>query len=227
MEFSTWLDTEVDHALYPILSPIISLVMIAINARCISLNVLNSDQSVTQTVCQACLPFFEKPILSGPDYLLQHISVYKELLEAFGTSNYVFTQQDIKLGRECIAKLELLLKKCSSDDTSKDVSDKATVSISLAQIRLRESPKFDPVEHAPKSGKAVSRIGAVDREQLITYAGKKLKALKNDLDSVMMEFSHEDVQDLLSCIGKMCVCVCIHVCTYYVVCSILACMCML
>ena len=227
MEFSTWLDTEVDHALYPILSPIISLVMIAINARCISLNVLNSDQSVTQTVCQACLPFFEKPILSGPDYLLQHISVYKELLEAFGTSNYVFTQQDIKLGRECIAKLELLLKKCPSDDTSKDVSDKATVSISLAQIRLRESPKFDPVEHAPKSGKAISRIGAVDREQLITYAGKKLKALKNDLDSVMMEFSHEDVQDLLSCIGKMCVCVCIHVCTYYVVCSILACMCML
>ena len=53
----------------------------------------------------------------------------------------------------------------------------------------------------------------LNREQLITYAGKKLKALKNDLDSVMMEFSHEDVQDLLSCIGKMCVCVytCMHI----------------
>ena len=223
MEFSTWLDTEVDHALYPILSPIISLVMIAINARCISLNVLNSDQSVTQTTCQACLPFFERPILSGPDYLLQHISVYKELLEAFGTSNYVFTQQDIKFGRECITKLEALLKKCPTDDNSKEVSDKAIISISLAQIRLSESPKFDPVLHAPKSGKAISRIGTVDREQLKTYAGEKLKALKNDLDSVMMEFSYEDVQDLLSCIGKMylcaicgcacmCVCVCVCVC---------------
>ena len=214
MDFSTWLDTEVDHALYRILSPIISLVMIAINARCISLNVLNSDQCVTQITCQACLPFFEKPILSGPDYLLQHISVYKELLEAFGTSNYIFTQQDIKFGRECIAKLETLLKHCPTDDNSKDVSDKAAISISLAHIRLQESPKVDPVEHAPKSGKAVSRIGAVDHEQLKAYAGKKLEALKNDLDSVMMEFSYEDVQDLLSCIGKrcVCVCVCVHVC---------------
>ena len=211
MEFSTWLDTEVDHALYPILSPIISLIMIAINARCISLNVLNSDQSVTQTTCQASLPFFEKPILSGPDYLLQHISVYKELLEAFGTSNYVFTQQDIKFGQECITKLESLLKKCPTDDNAKDVSDKAIISISLAQIRLQERPKFDPVEHAPKSGKAVSRIVAADHEKLKTYVRKKLEALRIDLDSVMMEFSHEDVQDLLSCIGKMCVCVCVYV----------------
>ena len=202
MEFSTWLDTEVDHALYPILSPIMSLVMIAINARCISLNVLNSDQSVTQITCQACLPFFEKSILSGLDYLLQHIAVYKELLEAFSTSNYVFRQQDIEFGRECIAKLEVLLKRCPTDDISKDVSDKATVSISLAQIRLQESPKYDPVEHAPNSGKAVSRIGAMDHEHLKTYAGKKLEALKKDVDSVMMEYSHEDVQDLLSCIGK-------------------------
>ena len=211
-DFSTWLDTEIDHALYPILSPIISLVMIAINARCISLNVLNSDQSVTQTTCRACLSFFEKPILSGSDYLLQHIAVYKELLEAFGTSNYVFTRQDIKFGQDCITKLESLLKRCPSDEVSKDVSDKAAVSISLAQIRLQESPKFDPVEHAPKSGKAVSRIGAVDRDHLKEYAGKKLEALKNDLNSVMMEFSHEDVQDLLSCIGKTRVCVCVYVC---------------
>lgn len=70
IEFSIWLDTAVDHALYPIVSPIMSLAMIAVSARCISLNVLNSDQHVVQVICQACLPFFQKPVLSGPNYIV-------------------------------------------------------------------------------------------------------------------------------------------------------------
>ena len=202
IEFSNWLDTEVDHALYRIVSPIISLIMIAVNARCISLNLLNSDQSVVQIISKACLTFFEKPILSNPDYLLQHISVYKELLEAFGTSNYAFTKLEISFGHECIKKLEALLKQCPNDENSKDPCDKAMISIALAQIRLGESPKVDPVDYAPNSGKALSRIGIVDPDQLKIYAQKKLEALRQDLDSVMMEFSYEDIQDLLSCIGK-------------------------
>lgn len=204
IEFSNWLDTEVDSALYCIISPIISLMMIAINARCISLNLLNSDQSVVQTISKACLVFFERPILSHPDYLLQHISVYKELLEAFGTSNYSFTKAEEAFGRECIKKLESLLKQCPNDEYSKDPCDKAMVSIALAQIRLGDSPQVDPVDYAPESGKAISRIGISDPEQLKTYVQDKVEALKHDLDSVMMEFSYRDIQDLLSCIGKIC-----------------------
>ncbi len=211
MEFSNWLDTEVDHTLYPIVSSIMSLIMIAVNARCISLNLLNSDQSVVQIICKACLSFFEKPILSNPDlYLLQHISVYKELLEAFGTSNYAFTKQEINFGHECIKRLEILLKQCPNDENSKDPCDKAMVSIALAQIRLGENPKIDPVDYAPNSGKAINRIGMMDPERLKTYAQEKMEALKQDLDSVMMEFSYRDIEDLLSCIGKTIVCV--HVC---------------
>jgi len=217
-EFSTWLDTAVDHTLYPIVRPIMSLIMIAVNARCISLNVLNSEPPVTQVSCQACLPFFENSILSAPDYILQHIAVYKELLESYGISNYIFTKQEVRFGEDCIQKLEALLKQCPVDGYSKDVCDRAMVSIALARIRLGENPGFDPVAYAPESGKAVSRIGKVDPEKLKVYVRNKQEILKSVLEipienteSALMESSYEDTQDLLCCTSKSyyvsCMCV--------------------
>lgn len=64
-EFATWLHTSVDPILYPVICPIISLAVIAVAVRSISLNVVNSDQHANQVTCQACLPFFEKSILSS------------------------------------------------------------------------------------------------------------------------------------------------------------------
>jgi len=232
-EFSIWLDTAVDHALYPIVSPIMSLAMIAVNARCISLNVLNSDQHVVQVICQACLPFFQKPVLSGPNYIVQHIALYKELLESYGTSNYPFTEQEIEFGRGWIKKLEALLKQCPVDEYSKEGCDKAMVSIALARIRLGENPGFDPVKYASKSGKAVSRVGRKDPEKLKAYVQKKQKWLT---ELALMEFSYEDAEDLLCCTGKCghahvvcectCVCVCVCMCVLCVSCvSVCMCVC--
>lgn len=208
-EFSLWLDMEVDHALYPIIRPLMCLIVIGAVARCISLNVLNSEQHVTQVTCQACLPFFEASLLSTPEYMEQHIGIYKELLESYGTSNFVFTDEEIQFGKQSITKLEALLECCPTSKHTKTVNEKAMISIALAQIRLGQSPGFDPVAFAAESGKAVSRAGKTEPEKLRAYVRKKQQFLKNALEvppdtvgSTLMEFTYEDIQDLLWCIGK-------------------------
>ena len=203
-EFAIWLDVDVDHILYPIVCPIMSLVIMAVTARCISLNVLNTNQPVTLISCQACLPFFEKSLLSTAVYSMQLIALYKELLEAFGGSNFKFTSQEEKFGNECIKKLEALLPAQSPTDAdSKDVYERAMISIALGRLRLGQSPGFDPVAYAPESGKAISRS---DPEKLKAYVKEKQELLKGDLElkegTHLMEGAYEDMQDLLFCIGK-------------------------
>ena len=208
-EFATWFDASVDHSLFPILQPIVSLVSLAISARCISLNMLNVEQHITLITCRACLPFFEKAPLTTQVYLLQHLALYKELLEAFGTINYKMSAIEIRFGEEAMKATEKLIEKCPLDEVSMEVREKATVSISLAQIRLRQTPKYDPVQFAPESGKAISRIGKKSPEKLKSYVLKKMDSLRAVLavppdapEEKMGEDSYEDMQDLASCIGK-------------------------
>ena len=209
-EFSVWLDLEVDHALYPIIRPLMCLILIGVVACCISLNVLNSEQHVMQVSCQACLPFFEVSLLSTPEYMEQHVGIYKELLESYSTSNFVFTNEEIQFGKQCITKLEALLERCPTNKYTKEVIEKAMVSIALARIRLGQSPGFDPVSYAPGSGKAVSQVGKTEPEKLRAYVREKQELLKSALEvppdtvgSTLMEFTYEDIQDLLCCIGKI------------------------
>ena len=207
--FATWLDTSVDHSLYPILQPIFSLAALAVVSRCISLNVFNSDQPVTLISCRACLPFFNTAPLTTPVYLLQHLSLYKELLEAFGMINYKMTTEEIQYGKQAIEATERLIEQCPLDVVSVEVREKATVSISLAQIRLRQTPKYDPIQYAPGSGKAMSRLDKNSPEELKAYVLKKMESLSDvlavspdDPEEKMGEDSYEDMQDLASCVGK-------------------------
>lgn len=213
--FATWLDTSVDHSLYPILQPIFSLAALAIVSRCISLNIFNVDQPVTLTSCRACLPFFETAPLTSPVYLLQHVSLYKELLEAFGLINYKMSAEEIQYVEEAIKATEKLIKQCPLDEVSTEVCEKATVSISLAQIRLRRTPKYDPIQYAPKSGKAMSKLDKNSHDEIKAYVFKKMESLHDvlavspdDFGEKMGEDSYEDMQDLSSCVGKL---LCRHV----------------
>ena len=91
----SWLDTDVDHLLYSIISPLVGIAILAIMCRCISLNVLCSEQSVNIAYCRACILFFGgMSVLSGKEFIPLLLGIYKELLEAYGTSAYKFTKKD-------------------------------------------------------------------------------------------------------------------------------------
>lgn len=96
-EFATWLSTFIDPILYPVICPIISLAVITVIVRSISLNAVNSDQHANQVACQACLPFFEKSILSSEQYAEQLLGIYKEFLEAWASLAVEFTTEEFHL----------------------------------------------------------------------------------------------------------------------------------
>ena len=217
-EFTTWLDTTVDHALYPIIRPIFSLVVLAIGARCISLNVLCTEQHVVQVSCRACLPFLEISPLSSEEYLEQHLGIYKELLEACTTSNWRFTEEEIVFVEESIAKLEMLLTKFDGTKHHTEFYEKAMVSIGLAKIRLRQNPGFDPALYAPTSGRAISQAEKKP-EEVKAYAKEKHSMIQSVLDTsaAIPEETTIDIQDLLWSIGKYTVCI-VYVCLFTFVC---------
>jgi hypothetical protein len=202
-EFTTWLDTSVDHALYPIISPILSLILLAIGARCISLNFLNTDQHTVQVNSKICLPFFEKAPLTSEDHFEQHLGVYKEYLEACGTSNWRLTDEEITHIKASILKVEALLTKFDSSKHEREVYEKVMVSIGLARIRLSENPGFDVYQYAPDSGIAVSKQDK-EPDELKLYVKEKIDMVMSVLDTEapVPEETAEDVQDLLWTIGK-------------------------
>lgn len=200
-EFVAWLDLSVDHTLYPILRPVISLAMMAVGARCISLNVINTEQHTVQVSCRACLPFFEKSLLSSAEYFEQHVGMYKELLEAFAMCNFRLTSKENLLFEQLTTKLEALLKNFDPTKHDKEIYDKAMVSVGLARIRLKQNLSFHPASYAPECGQTISRVA--EKEEMKAYVKEKQLMIQSvvDVQAAVPEVTAIDIQDLLWCIG--------------------------
>ena len=203
-EFATWLHTSVDPILNPIVCPIISLAVIAVTVRSISLNAVNSDQHVNQVACRACLPFFENSVLSSERYAEQLLGIYKELLEAWSLTSVKFTTEEVSFVEQSIKKVEEYVKRCPKQLES--YKETVMVSIALARIRLGKEPGFDPVSYAPEHGKAVSRMVESSPDELTAYVKGRFEhleeAVRAPLGCPLMPFVAQDAQDVLFCIGK-------------------------
>ena len=201
-EFATWLHTSVDPILYPIICPIISLAMIAVTVRNITLNAINSDQHVNQVACQACLPFFEKSVLSE-QHSEQLLGIYKEFLEAWSMIPVAFTKEEVQFVEHSIKKVEDYVKRCPEQLES--YKETTMVSIALARIRLGKEPGFDPVSYAPDHGKAVSRMVENSPNELTAYVKERFEHLEDAVRAPLgspIPYVDQDAQDVLFCIGK-------------------------
>ena len=217
-EFATWLHTAVDPILYPIVRPVISLAVISISVRCISLNAINTDQYANQVTCQACLPFFEKSILSSEQHAEQLLGIYKEFLEAWSMMPVKFTKEEVLFVEQSIMKVEEYVKHCP--DQLQSYKEPTMVSVALARIRLGKEPGFDPVSYAPEHGKAMDRKGERSPEKLTVFVKERLGELEAAVCSPLgspMPYVHQDAQDVLFCVGKCHACVNIQSCNYTVV----------
>ncbi len=203
-EFATWLHTSVDPTLYSVICPIVSLAVIAVTVRSISLNIVNSDLHANQVACQACLPFFEKSILSSERYAEQLLGVYKEFLEAWASIAVKFTTEEVSFVEQSIKKVEEYVMRCPKQLES--YKETVMVSIALARLRLGKKPGFDPVVYAPEHGKAVSRTVDGSPEELTAYVKERLEELEAAARAPPgspVPFAAGDAQDVLFCIGKL------------------------
>lgn len=177
--------------------------MIAVAVRSISLNAVNSEQYVNQVACQACLPFFEKSILSSEQYAEQRLGIYKEFLEAWAVIAVKFTSEEVSFLEQSINKVEEYVQRCPEHlESYKEVT---MVSVALARSRLGKKPGFDPVLYAPEHGKAVSRTAEKAPEEFIAYVEEKVCELEGVISAPLgnpIPFAAQDAQDMLFCIGK-------------------------
>ena len=82
-ELVAWLDSEVDHLLYPILQPVFGLLTLCMITCAYSLSHMVSSRSFIQTLTKASLCFYRESILANDDYLRLHIHALQCLLNSF------------------------------------------------------------------------------------------------------------------------------------------------
>ena len=82
-ELVTWLDSEVDHTLYPVIRPVFALLTVAVLTCVSTLNQLLSSRAHIQILTKACLVFYKESILSTEEYLRLHIHAVQLLLNSF------------------------------------------------------------------------------------------------------------------------------------------------
>ena len=191
---AAWFDSEVDPILYPIVRPVVSLALFAVNTRCISLNALNTNHHVVEIACCACLPFFEKSPLTTPLYAEQQIGLYKEMLEALSTTTQTFTSDKVKFIEESIKKLQTLIQETPS--CPEFIQQRALGSIEMIRTRLGQTDSFSP-EHLDSFNTP---------DELLSFVEAKKLTLQSILDDQEKQPPHDyvfgDAQVLLSHTGK-------------------------
>ena len=195
-ELAVWLNKEVDHTLYPILCPILNLAVMAMRVRFTYLDYLSIDQHVIEVGCRACLPFFEKSLLSAPECAEQHIEIYNALLSAISVSSSSFNEDEIQ---DLIRKLRALVEQSTHCDP--DVIENAKMSIGIARTRLGQDPGFGDM---PFKQILMSRSSI---EEVMTFVeaneGNLKSLLSIPMEDQLPDCALRDSQIVMSCAGEL------------------------
>ena len=102
--FLSFLNKDVDPALYPVLRPILGLIVLVVLNRTNILTECNTGHHAAELMNQALLPLFETSILSTDVYYTMYISRICAILDSFIGRGY-------RLNSEEIAKVQKFCKK--------------------------------------------------------------------------------------------------------------------
>lgn len=190
-EFASYLNLEIDHALYPVVCPIFSLAILSI-LTCVSMLSQNiSFRSVIQLLVRSCLPFFEKSVLSGKQYNRLHIHALQLLLNSFFMESGQAKQRKNEEKEEIAIlsqNLDRLLKQYPS--TADDYLSVKNATMEILEIA---STLLAPTGASYEN---LNRLSASDAETLIVHVAKEIKELElieaskplnfRDMDSLIL-----------------------------------------
>ena len=137
--FCSYLNSDVDPCLYPIIRPTLVLAILHILTCISTLSRVISSRDVIQCLVKSCLPFFEKSILSGKLYVRIYIDALQQLLNSYcmeiGHANPEKRREDEKEEiRQFSKKLTSLLEQYPS--TADDYSDVKKSTCKFLKIAL-------------------------------------------------------------------------------------------
>ena len=186
-KFASWLDKEVDPALYPVARPILLLAVILIYTYMVTLRCVNVDPQPIQILAKASLPFF-KSILSSSDYIGPNLKILGELIASF-TLESAFDKEDKDAKkaemRIYVEQVEHLLTKYPSSATEYDSVKESTDEIlAIAHEVLKRSDQSSTAEISPSQSVEEMMCFIAQQQQLLKEKGVTLSF--RDIDNLVL-----------------------------------------
>ena len=199
--FIRYLDKDIDPALYPVLRPMLGLVVLVVLNRANILTECNTGHHSVELMNRALLPLFETSVLSTDSYRSMHVGRLCALLDSFIGRGYKLSSQEITTVQTYCTQLEKAVRSYPTTlpEYRKDkelaervlsnirnlvllpasslpptVPPASTMSVELAEHLVKEKPEEVQVylEKRLKELEPVKFLTMGEVEELITMTGQ-------------------------------------------------------
>lgn len=176
-ELVLWLDSEVDHLLYPIIQPVFGLLTLSMLTYTSTLTQMVSSRNCIQILTKTCLVFYRDSILATKQYLRLHIHALQCLLNSFCME----IGHNKKRGDEEALEIKNLIKELTSVLSQYDPSnaDYADVKRSTELVIENATVIFSSKD---KQNQPFKQLTKEDAEMLNSQVNMEIKKLTSDLD---------------------------------------------
>ena len=195
-ELMRWLDAEVDHTLYPIIWPVLSLMTVAMLTCASTLSQLISFRSHIQLLTKTCQKFYKHSILSTDEYVRLHIHTLQLLLNSFCMESGHAQRREEKEAKEIGAISQEL--KGLLDTYNPSSSDYAKVKQSCETVLSNAAILLSP----DQPGEPCKRITREDATMLKCEVSKNIESLRTKLN-VEKSLHFRDMDSLVLSTGMM------------------------
>ncbi len=201
-EFVKYLDKDVDPALYPLLRPILGLVVLVVLNRTNILTECNTGHHAVELMNRALLPLFEACILSTEDYYSLYIRRLCAVVDSFIGRGYRLDDKKLTAVRSYCNKLDKAVREYPKGlPESECLKDKqlAERALSNASNNILQPASLSPPKIPESSTMSVEKAAQLVKLKPLEVKAYIIKHLR-DLDTV--EFlTMGEVEELLTMTG--------------------------
>lgn len=200
--FTHYLDKDVDPALYPLLRPILGLVVLIVLNRTNILTECNTGHHAAELMNRSLLPLFENAILSTDEYHSMYVGRICAVLDSFIGRGYKLCAKEVKTVQSYYAQLEKAVqsypKSLPEYEKDRDLAKRALNNVQH-NILLPPSPSPPSVPVGSTMSVEVAEQLVKDKPQLVkVYLEKHLQELLSIKFLTMGE-----VEELLTMTGNL------------------------
>ena len=199
--FTRYLNKDVDPTLYPLLRPILGLVVLVVLNRTNILAECNTGHHSAELMNRALLPFFKVSILSTDDYCSMYVGRLCAVLDSFIGRGYRLSANEITTVRHCHGQLEKVIQSYP-DSLPEYQKDKQLAERALSNVKnnillpASSSPPMVPIG-STMSVELAERLVKQNPEEVKVYLKKHLQ----DLEAVKF-LTMGEVEELLTMSGQ-------------------------
>ena len=175
-ELVLWLDSEVDHLLYPIIRPVFGLLTLSMLTCVSTLNQIVSSRTRIQVITKACLMLYKDSILSSKQYLRLHIHALQHLLNSFCME----TGHNRERGQDESNDIKSLTKELKSLLSHYDPSNEDYVDIKKSTDLVIENATF----LISSKDQPFKRLTKADAEMLKDQITTEIERLESNIDDL-------------------------------------------